>query len=68
LTNQIEHTIRSKQELKDLLSNQSLSFLPREGNIKLLLDYLFENEKLRWGKNSHDTFLNADAILEQSLS
>lgn len=50
MTNQTEHTIRSKQELKDLLSNHTISFLPREGNIKLLLDHLSENEKLRWEK------------------
>jgi len=57
LTNQIEHTINSKQELKDLLSNHSISFLPREGNIKLLLDHLSENEKFRWEKKlSHYYF------------
>ena len=50
MTNQIEYTINSKQELKDLLSNHTIFFLPREGNIKLLLDHLSENEKLRWEK------------------
>jgi hypothetical protein len=50
LAKQTEHTINNKQELKDLLSNHTLSFLPREGNIKLLLDHLSENEKLRWEK------------------
>ncbi len=50
MAKQTEHTIHSKQELKELLSNHTLSFLPREGNIKLLLDHLSENEKLRWEK------------------
>ena len=36
--------------MKDLLSSHTLSFLHREGNIKLLLDHLSENEKLRWEK------------------
>jgi len=50
LADQIEHTIRIKQELKELLSNHTLSFVSREGNIRLLSDHLSENENLRWEK------------------
>jgi hypothetical protein len=50
LSKQIEHIIHNKEELKNLLSNHTLSFLPREGNIRLLFDHLSENEKLNWEK------------------
>ena len=48
MTDQIEHTIHNTQELKDLLSNHRISFLPQEGKITLLYDHLSETEKKNW--------------------
>jgi len=57
LADQIEHTVRDAQELKDLLSNHKISFLPREGKITLLYDHLSEEERQSWeGKLSRYYF------------
>ena len=48
MADQIEHTIRYTQELKDLLSNHKISFLPKEGKITLLYDHLAETERQNW--------------------
>ena len=45
---QIEHTINTTAELKELLSKHRISFLPREGKINLLFDHMPEDKKLCW--------------------